>query len=204
MNRRTAGVMLLLATISIGHGALKAYEALPVKQQWSGWTDSLSPNNHVGQVVTVNFDSLAYCEFFTGEGDANRYFVEVLTYPGGALVADGDTVEGRSHGWVRLDLNTVRPESIIRGRQLEFRFRRSGQAALNYYWAEGVYPYGHIVDPFAPESRDLALRVAGVARTENNLFGSHLFQLPMWADWGQGGSLGWDRMDGGKGQRENA
>ena len=79
--------ILLVATLAaLAYGYQKPYGVVPVTAEWSGWT---AENVYISQVVTACFDSLAYCELFTGEGSAAQYQVEVLTYPGGFPIAGG-------------------------------------------------------------------------------------------------------------------
>ena len=98
----------------------------------SGWTPWLEPNNYVSQVLTINFDELdsttgAYCELFAGtKGGGGAYHVSVKTYPGGAEIATGNAGGDVDHEWVKFKLQMYAPESIVRGKKLEFRFTRGG------------------------------------------------------------------------------
>lgn len=163
----TRAVMTVLTVAAAtGHCFLRAYSVEPVRAAWSGWTTF--QNNYISQTITNNCDSLVYCELFTGEGGASPYFVDVLTYPGGAAVASGYSDDARDHAWVRFDLNATCPESIIRGRQLEFRFTRAGQARINFYFQRyNPYGYGLMIDPNQqPPPRvdeDLCMRLYGKA-----------------------------------------
>ncbi len=154
-------VLLVVAGLSTAYGLLKAYEVEPVKAQWSGWTDTMPPNNRVSQTVTCCWDSTVYVELFTGQGSGEEYQVDMLTYPGGFPVAEGYRTDPRSYVWVHFDLNTTYPESIIRGRKYEIRFTRAGQARLNYYFQHGdPYPYGKLrLGGYEQTDQDLCMRV---------------------------------------------
>jgi hypothetical protein len=122
-------VMLAVAS-SVACGLVRSYSVEPKSAALSGWTDTIRPYNYVSEVITTNFDSLtdpAYIECFVGDGNPTGYKVEVLTYPGQVTVASGDTDAVRGHTWVHFGhLNVTHPELIVKGRQLEFKFTRSG------------------------------------------------------------------------------
>ncbi|MEO0071739.1 MAG: hypothetical protein ABIK39_06630 [candidate division WOR-3 bacterium] len=155
--------------VSLSFALLRAYSVEPVKAQWSGWTDTIRPYNYVSQTITCNFDSLVYCEFFNGKGSEAGIHVSVRTL-GGYQVAWGDTNDNGDHKWLRCYLHTTAPESIIRGRRYEFRFMRSGQDSIQFYYDKNnPYPYGEFNAPNAsfPEdtvmfaTTDLCMRVYG-------------------------------------------
>jgi len=115
------------------------------------------PGNHtVSQVVTVNFDELdsaagCYVELFVGSAlDSLQYGLSVLTYPGGAPVSASALARGNvDHKWVRFYLNIAYPESIVRGRKLEFRFTRVFPDPLQFYYdtTAGYSRYGQMIAP---------------------------------------------------------
>jgi len=121
---RNSVLVLVAAVLSSAHGYVSAYHVEPVKAAWSGWTTLQS--NRVSEVITCSFDELVYCEFFNGKGSNAGIDVQVLTYPGGNLVASGDTNDHGDHKWLRCYLNTSAPDSIVKGKKLEFRFTRGG------------------------------------------------------------------------------
>ncbi|MFO7638824.1 MAG: hypothetical protein R6X14_05955, partial [bacterium] len=188
--------MLVLLT-GIAPGQMKPYEVAPTHANRSGWTPR---DGWVGQTLTCSWDSLVEVHVFVGHRGSDPtvpFKVDMYEYPDGTEpVAKNVGQEAtRDHDWLKFPLTMEPGREFVRGKQYLVRVTRPADS-INYYWAEDIYPYGHIVDPFAPESRDLAARVYGIAQTENSkdLFGSHLFQLAMWRDWRQGANPveGWD------------
>ena len=129
-----AMVMTLLLVLVVGpaFGLVRTYSVEPVQASWSGWTPSQPPLNYVSQVITVAFDSLAggYVELFGGANGGPDYQCQVFTYPGGNDVTGLIGCEYRKpYDWVRFDIDeeaVLYPDSIVKGKQLEFRFSRSG------------------------------------------------------------------------------
>ena len=138
MQRTVLGVLLLLA---VSLGLVQVVKVEPVKAAWSGWTRYLEPNNFVSQGVTCNFDELdsaagAYVELFAGaKGGGGAYHLSVLTNPGGSQIAYTADANGNvDHKWVRFHLQVTRPESIIKGKKLTFKFTRSGGDSIQFYY----------------------------------------------------------------------
>lgn len=66
--------LAVMMTALAAFGYLKSYEVSPTRASWSGWTDTMPPNNWVGQTFIANFDSI------TGEKPGDVGAVEkVLT-----------------------------------------------------------------------------------------------------------------------------
>ena len=126
------GAVLLLLIAGVASPLVVGFHVEPVKAAWSGWTSHQAPNNRVSEVITCNFDELdsttgSYCELFGGSlGARGPYHVSVRTYPGGAEIASGSNIHPGDHEWVRFNLSVLHPESIVKGKKLEFRFTRSG------------------------------------------------------------------------------
>lgn len=124
----TAAAIVLMA-VSMASGNVRAYAIDPVRADWSGKAD---PEDGVAQVITINFDELdsttgSYVELFAGtKGGGGAYHVSVRTYPGGAVIATGDAGGNVDHKWVRFNLRVRYPDSIVKGKKLEFKFTRSG------------------------------------------------------------------------------
>jgi len=126
-----AAVILVVTSCSCSLALVSAYHLGPVSASQSGWTRR---GETVSQVITCNFDELdslsgAYCELFTGQGGGAGCHLEVLTYPGGFTVAEGNPTVTGDHKWAKFRIGVEVPESIVKGRQLEFRFTRSGIGA---------------------------------------------------------------------------
>ena len=143
MNKRAACALLLVIAPPAVMALVSAYRVEPVKADWSGWTGR---TDTVSQIVISCWDSLAYVELFAGDyGQGGAYNLEVLTYPGERQVAYKNAgMYVQPHDWVRFDgLTLVRPESIIKGKFLEFRFTRAGTDSINYYYQnDEAYGYG--------------------------------------------------------------
>ncbi len=172
---RTAVVILLVVgATSSSLGLVRAYSVAPVKAQWSGWTDTIYPNNRVSEVITCNFDELdsasgGYVELFAGFHGAsgNYYHLGIYEYPAGPLVASrNNLVPGHDHTWLKFDRIRTEPgEVFTKGKKYEFRFTRSGSDSIQYYYDTMCgYHYGQMIAPYPPTitpSYGLAMRVCG-------------------------------------------
>jgi len=167
---------LLIALTSASMALTRVYFVEPVKAEWSGWTGF---QDTISQTITCNFDSLKYVELFAGDTcNGGSYVLSVRTVPGDFPIASGAGNAVRSHSWVAFDNITVTyPESIVKGKQYEFKFTRSGSDSIQYYYnTDNPYEYGVIGIPGMnphPTQWDLALRVNGVMDTIGaNWFGA--------------------------------
>jgi hypothetical protein len=131
-------VVVLLVTFGWSMALVRAFHTEPVSAAQSGWTKHTYGHDYVSQVLTCNFDELdaasgAYVELFAGEyGNGGNYNLSIRTCPGGNQIAyklHGKYV--RPQYWVRFDsINVTYPESIIKGKRLEFHFTRSGSDSV--------------------------------------------------------------------------
>ena len=128
------GAVLLLLISGVAYPLVVGYHVEPRTAGQSGWTQPRVPGNHtVSQVITVNFDELdsasgSYVHLFVGSKcTSQQYYLVILTYPGHAHVGDafGDRADV-DHNWVKFKLHITNPESIVRGKKLEFTFTRGG------------------------------------------------------------------------------
>jgi hypothetical protein len=155
--RRAA--LLLLAGAGVGLGLVQGYSVAPRTAAWSGWTRY---QDTVSQLVTCNFDSLSYVELFAGDKGnvANAYVATVYE--------DGDPVMFATQNqlydceWIKFE-NWNNHQSFTKGKQYEFKFTRSGQDSINYYYQnDEPYAYGDIkVDGDIVIARDLCMRTYG-------------------------------------------
>jgi hypothetical protein len=168
------GAALLLLMAGAAFPLVVGYHLDPVKASWSGWTHR---DDTVSQILTINFDELdsasgAYCELFAGsKSGGGAYHVSVLMYPGGTEIATGNAGGDVDHDWVKLNLGVLHPESIVKGKQLEFRFSRSGGGggdSIQYYFIDAslnttsptAYPYGFLrVGGQNDPTKDLCMRL---------------------------------------------
>jgi len=142
---------MLAAAASVACGLVRSYSVEPRTAAESGWTDTIPGRDYVSEVLTVNFDLLdstsgAYCELFAGtKGAGGQYHVAVLTYPGGFPIGSGDADGEVDHQWTKFKIGVQFPESIVKGKRLEFRFTRSGSDSIQYYTNVGTaYTYGFL------------------------------------------------------------
>lgn len=161
-----AVVVFVLAVATAACGLVTGLKVEPVKAAWSGKAD---PEDGVSQGVTINFDELdsasgAYCELFVGSrGGGGAYHLSVLTNPGGSEIASANSAGDVDHRWVRFNLNVLRPDSIVKGKKLTFKFTRSGGDSIQFYYdSSDKYKYGCLTaPPLAYSTGDLAMRVMG-------------------------------------------
>jgi hypothetical protein len=170
---------LLLAIAGVAFPLVVGCHVDPIQASWSGWTVHGTPTDRISEVITCNFDSLAYVELFTGfRGAGANYHLDIYEYPDGPRVAyRHDIVPGRDHTWLRFDrirLETGR-SSLTKGKQYEFRFTRGGSDGIQYYYQGGnPHPYGHMRVGSADQTdRDLCVRVYGrMNEVSSSLFGA--------------------------------
>lgn len=129
---RSAVLLFLIA--GAAYSLVVGYHTEPRTAAQSGWTSKVWPNHTVSQVVTMNFDELdstaggCYVQLFVGSKlTSQQYYMSILTYPGhepvGYAFGDRGDVD---HQWVTFWPKVNYPESIVRGKKLEFRFTRDG------------------------------------------------------------------------------
>jgi len=169
-------LLLLFLWVPVAFPLVTGIHIEPIRSSWSSWTQSEFPNHYVSQVLTMNFDELdstsgAYCELFAGSRcNGGQYTLTVLTYPGGSQIADVATANGNvDHKWVRFKLHLTRPDSIVKGKKLEFQFSRIASTfgdSLEFYYdsAAGYSRYGQMIAPSLPSlpsTAGLAMRCYG-------------------------------------------
>jgi hypothetical protein len=173
------GLKAVVAAVVISCGCASAlvvgYHVEPVCASQSGWTRKIPGKDSVAQVITMNFDELdsttgSYVEFFAGtKAGGGQYNLSVLTYPGGSQIAYPAYANGNvDHKWVRFYLHVTRPDSIVKGKKLEFRFTRGntvpGDSFQFYYDSVCGYNYGFMIAPTLqsiPVTAGLAMRCYG-------------------------------------------
>lgn len=128
-------VAILTAMLaSLAFGLTQAYSVEPVKPQWSGWTDTMPPNDRVSQIITCNWDEIdssCYVELFAGErGAGGAYNLDIKD--GNTLVAQQSGVTpGRSYSWLKFgNIEMEVGQSFTKGKQYEFRFTRAGADSI--------------------------------------------------------------------------
>ena len=164
-------VVAMLAAVTATFGLVRVMSVEPKTAEWSGWTGSEVPNNRVSEVITTAFDSLVYCELFSGWASEEQYDVDVYTYPGGTRIAYGNETDNGDHVWIHFDITTTYPESIIKGKQLEFRFSHGagGTDSIQFYYDAYagteydslIVPGGSFQPPPGPATPALAMRCYG-------------------------------------------
>ena len=169
MRKLNVGLCIVLS-YAVSWALVSAYHVEPRTAGQSGWTWRVSPKHTVSQVITVCFDEIdsasgSYCELFAGSMcRGGAYHVTVLTYPGNATVASADAGGNIDHDWVKFKLQMYAPESIVRGKKLEFRFTRVYPDSLQFYYdtTAGYSRYGQMIAPSMPSlpaTAGLAMRV---------------------------------------------
>jgi len=115
----------------------------------------------VSQTVTCNFDSLSYVELFAGaKAGGGTYYVSV--YGGSPTPVMWSTgTQDINESWVTFD-NWNTHVAFTKGKQYRFRFTRTWQDSIQFYYENDPYKYGQlIVGQQEYPDRDLALRVYG-------------------------------------------
>ena len=178
-----------LAAVALACALVTAYHVDPKTAAMSGKADP-RPDYGVSQVLTINFDQLdsttgSYVELFAGsKGAGGAYHVSVKTYPGGAEIATGSHDGNVDHKWVKFSLSVLHPESIVKGKKLEFRFTRSGQDSVHYYYDSMCgYNYGQMIAPYPPlitPSYGLAMRCYGRMNAVDRGYWTAVPVLPNW------------------------
>jgi hypothetical protein len=115
---------------AVSWALVTAYHVDPRTAAMSGWTPWLEPNNYVSEVITVAFSLPITASLFCGSpGAGGGYNVSILTYPGDVQLAHGAADNPGDHAWATCTLYVDRPDSFIKGRQVEVRWTRSGIGA---------------------------------------------------------------------------
>ena len=140
-------VALIAVVVASAHGLVSAYHVGPTRAAWSGW--SPGEDGYVSQLVTVNFDSLVSggVQLFAGDTcHGSDYNLSIRTYPGAFVIATGAGAAVRPDRWVTFDdIQVTNPESVVKGRLLEFRFSRGGSDSIEYYYdSTDAYQYGYM------------------------------------------------------------
>ncbi len=153
--------LAVLLSAAISFGLTSVFHVDPVKASWSGWT---AQDFYVSEVITLNADELGppgYCELFSGQGSDAQYQVNVYSYPNGIVaLASGDTVDIRSHVWIRCRLDVTYPESLVRGRRYEFRWSRANGSRIQYYYNYCATRYDSMAVTEELDSRPVRVRIA--------------------------------------------
>jgi len=124
-------ILLAVAVLATAaYPLVTGYKVEPVKASWSGKVWPSPPQGGVSQIITCNFDSLAYVELFAGfsEGDG-QYRVVVSEYGGPEVMRSYDVPAERNHDWLRFDTLDI-DGAFTKGKQYEFRFMRTGSDSI--------------------------------------------------------------------------
>jgi hypothetical protein len=176
---------LLLLMVGVAFPLVVGYHVEPVKAEWSGWTSQQAPNNRVSEVLTCNFDSLAYVELFAGAKDAGGAYTAIVLDSGAELTRSaGDTV--LDHGWISFS-DWDNHVAYTKGKQYEFRFTRSGSDSIQYYYQGGnpalsdPYSWGWMrVGGTDEVCMDLCARVYGRMNAIDTTFWGATCLIPSW------------------------
>jgi hypothetical protein len=115
------GAVLLLLIAGVACASVVGYHIEPVKASWSGLAD---PEDGVAQQVVACWDTLERVELFAGaKGNGGTYHVTV--YDGSTPVMSSDGIQTQNESWVKFE-NWDDQVAFTKGRQLEFKFTRSG------------------------------------------------------------------------------
>ncbi len=167
---KTAAMLLAVLT-GTALALVSAYHVDPIRADWSGKAD---PEDGVSEVLTVAFDSLSggHVEGFFGDRGSPDYRLQLFTYPGGSPVSQPPVagIYVQDNDWVRFeDIPVTYPESIVKGKRLEFRFTRTGDDSIQFYWDafagtkydSMIVPGGNFQPPPEPARPALCCRIFG-------------------------------------------
>jgi len=169
MRRRV--VCILATAVAIAFCYLKSYDISPTHYSLSGWvTDTMPPDNWVGETFIANFDSAAEVQFFVGDvgNPGNTYDVDIYEYPDGIMpVANSHgVVAPKGHTWLRFPMTPYFDQKIVRGQEYKVVVTRpNGQ--INWYRdTTNAYAYGHMEGGGSERSikDDLCMKLFGKAR----------------------------------------
>jgi hypothetical protein len=127
----TAAVIALIASVASGN--VRAYAIDPVRAEWSG---KAHPVLGVSEVLTCNYDSLAYVELFAGDSGSTGSGYRVGVWEGGVELTYATGVQHQPASWVRFD-NWNTQVAFTKGKQYEVRFTRSGSDSIQFYYQGG-------------------------------------------------------------------
>ena len=167
---RKAALLVVVVLLQVGFALTRAYSVEPVKQEWSGFTDTIPGQDYVSEILTVNFDTPIKASLFVGakQGEG-AYNVNIYSHPDGnvALAQALNVAVAGSYYWLNCSLSVPHPDSFIKGRKVEVRWTRTGSDSINYYYDFGnPYDYGHMIVGGDGTGWDLCMRVYGVMDKE--------------------------------------
>ena len=96
--------LLLVGALTSASALVSSYHVEPKTAAMSGKVPGNPEYGGVSEVITCNFDSLAYVELFSGTKNGNGAIqVNVYEYPDGSWVASSNQKTPGEHQWVLLD-----------------------------------------------------------------------------------------------------
>jgi hypothetical protein len=203
--RTVIALTVLCAGTSLG--LVKAYSIEPSRAAWSNWTRPLEPDNHVSEVLTCNFDTLAYVELFAGvKGNGGLYTATV--YEDEVPLMSSKGVQDSDCRWVRFE-NWSSQAAFTKGKQYEFRFTRGGQDSIHYYYDSACgYDFGQMIAPptVMPPGYGLAMRAYGRMNAASGRYWGACTRMAMpfsrnatwrdtWESRAKEARLGWGKVD---------
>jgi hypothetical protein len=172
------GVSLLLLITGAASALVVAYRVEPVKASLSRWTRR---GDSVAQVITCNFDTLAYVELFAGATSSGGLYTATVL-EGETPIVSSNGIQSRDGSWVRFE-HWSSQVAFTRGKQYEFRFARLGSDSIQYYYqSENPYKHGLQVDSnlrdSTPLTRNLAMRIYGRMNAVDSSYWSFVPTVP--------------------------
>ena len=154
--------VLLTTAYGTALGLVSAYHVDPVTAAWSRWTNR---RDALSEIITCNFDSIAYVELLTGDSGSTGRGYRVGILEGDVELTHADGTQHQPTSWVRFE-EWSSQIAFTKGKKYEFRFTRTGSDSIQYYYQnKDPYPCGLLVAPNLPDSVpltwDLAMRVYG-------------------------------------------
>ena len=132
MRRRI--VCILATAVAIAFCYLKSYDISPTHYSLSGWvTDTMPPDNWVGETFIANFDSAAEVQFFVGDiGELGlTYNVNIYEHPDGIdwVARKHNVAAPKGHAWLKFELETPAGVKFLRGKGYIAKVTRPGENA---------------------------------------------------------------------------
>jgi hypothetical protein len=176
--------LLIFGVVASATALVTAYHIDPKTAAMSGKASGNPEYGGVSQILICCWNELdsasgSYCELFAGETLTGQNYLADVYEVGGPRVAYNLGVHARTpQSWVRMPLTMVAGKSFTKGKLYEFRFTRSGNDSIQFYYqVNDPYPYQYCQiwvggQPYQTLA-DLAMRCYGrMNAVDGDLFGA--------------------------------
>jgi hypothetical protein len=194
-------IILTILLVIMANAGTRVYDIEPYKNV-NAWSPQ---NGYIGETFTAICDSFVWVDIFIGAPDTahnnNYYRIEILPSGSSNPVAWGNAPAGDSIQYRYTRAMLTQTDKIIKGKEYLLKVTQGNGDSINFYYSpEDPYKYGEIQvggGVFHPPPQnlnlcDLAARIEGINKFDDDWWGTHLYITPMPYVWTQFGlNSGW-------------